>query len=345
MYDINTNKANWLAECEQWFREPQLQSYGSGCDKMILEPVRELIDAHLPSTIYKLCPPDGYGVTNLKNNQVSTNRTSEFNDPFDTLQFLNRELNEELIRKSDWKELLGMRYKALYDTERFLEHYKHYGLVGLQKFVENVKKENWTLDLFAYYHEHPEEYMRLFCDKCIEQMLITLEKVRNETYVSCFTTSIDNMLMWSHYANKHTGFALGYDLTVTENKNTIDNLYPVFYSDKKIDVTLEVGFVENNMLNEERNYSIDKLLGIKSCLFKSADWAYEEEWRLAVRDLENANKWGVLPLKASEIYYGCRICEKDRQTLHEIALLQGLREYQMRIDPYSESYDLNVVQC
>lgn len=320
MSDNTDNTPNWLAECEQWFRNPQVQSYGSNCDKMILEPVRKLIDAQMPSMIYKLCPIDGYGITNLKNNLVSTNRASEFNDPFDTLQFLNRELNEELIRKSDWKELLGMRYKALYDTDRFLEFYKHYGIVALQKFVENVKKENWTLEAFAYYCEHPEDYMRLLCDKSIEQMFIALERIRKETYVSCFTTRVDNILMWSHYANKHTGFALGYDLTEAENKKTIENLYPVFYSDRKIDVTLEVGFVQSNMLNEERNYSIDKLLGIKSSLFKSTDWAYENEWRLAVRDIENQNNWGVLPLKASEIYYGTRISEKDKLTLHEIAI-------------------------
>lgn len=331
---------NWKIEYEQWWRKPQVQSYGKDCEKLVMEPLRKLLSGHIPSKLYKLCRPDGYASVNLINNTVGTTRASEFNDPYDTLQFLNKEWNEESIRKEDPMELIGMRYKALYDTENFKEQYKFWGKTVLEKFVENVKNEDWTPENFDFLAKYPEVFIRILCEESINQLEDVLEAIRKETFVSCFTTEFQNMLMWSHYADSHKGFALGYDMTDLYNMQSIENLYPVCYSDKKIDVTIETSSVQLDIMSEDRNYSIDKLLGIKCSLFKSVDWSYENEWRMVIRDLDRKENWGSIPLKASEIYYGCRINQKTKEDLHAIAVNQGLREYQMIIDPFSDSYDM-----
>lgn len=335
---------NWEKDYEHWLRTPQVQSYGKDCEKLVLEPLRKIIEPHIPVKLYKLCRHNGHAFENLRNKVVGTTRASEFNDPYDTLQFLDKKWKDESIRRENPIELIGMRYKALYDTENFIEHYKFYGQKVLEKFIENVRKEGWTPGVFAYYIEHPEEYLNLLCKKSIEQLEQVLEGVRKETYVSCFTTDFRNMLMWSYYADSHKGFALGYDLTDANNQQTIENLYPVCYSNKKIDVTIETGFVQMNIMNEDRNHSIDKLLGVKSSLFKSNDWSYENEWRLVVRDIDRKENWGSIPFVASEIYYGCRINSKTKDELHAIAIEQGLREYQMEIDPFSMSYDMKYIE-
>lgn len=343
---VSMQDYNWKSEYEKWLRDAgeQMQSYGKDCEKLVLDPLRKIIDPNIPKKLYKLCRPDGYAAANLKNNVVGTTRASEFNDPYDTLQFLDRRWYEEGIRRENPIEMIGMRYKALYDTENFLEYYKDYGRKILENFVENVKKEGWTLEGFAYFAEHQEEYVKLLCKKSIEQLEQVLEGVRRETFVSCFTTDFRNMLMWSHYADSHKGFALGYDIKDVKNQMALDNLFPICYSDKKIDVTVETSFVQHNILNEDRKFSIDKLLGIKSSLFKSLDWTYENEWRLVVRDIDSKENWSSIPLTATEIYYGCRIDDETRDKLHAIAVAQRLREYQMEVDPFSMSYEMKYIE-
>lgn len=247
---------NWLQECEDWFRKGQCQSYGQGCEDMILEPVRKLLDGHIPAKLYKLQSPEDYAIDYLK---------------------------------------------------------------------------------------HPDEFKESLIKDNIRQTQELQQEISAQTFVSCFTTQISNMLMWSHYAKSHSGFALGFDFNNPVIASAKKMLYPVFYSDKKIDVTVEMVFVQQMSMVGDRNYSIDKLIGIKSSLFKSPDWAYEHEWRVVKRDLENTDRYGSIPLRASEIYYGCKIEPSVFERLHQIAISQGLREYRMEADVFSPSYDLKAL--
>lgn len=80
----------------------------------------------------------------------------------------------------------------------------------------------------------------------------------------CFSLSWNNPLMWGHYAEKHTGMCLGFDIPK-------DMLKSVIYSDKLINMSLEspqVYFEED---------ALDKLM-----VTKFADWKYEREMRLVV---------------------------------------------------------------
>lgn len=157
-------------------------------------------------------------------------------------------------------------------------------------------------------------------------------------------SKVDNVLMWSLYARSHSGFAVGFDFRLLENQKAKEMLFPVVYSDEKIDMTTNIGFVADQHTAGDYKYTLDILCGPKCSLFKSPDWAYEKEWRYTVRDIENNGKYGTIPLKPSVIFYGCKMTPEHLNLLHRIAVLKGLKEYKMAITPFDKEYKMNIVE-
>lgn len=90
------------------------------------------------------------------------------------------------------------------------------------------------------------------------------EDINNKSGLICFSKSWKNPLLWGHYAEKHTGIALGFD--IPDNK-----MMPVIYDSKLIDVTFD------KKTGKPSPGITDKLVRTK---FK--DWKYEKEVRLFV---------------------------------------------------------------
>ena len=81
--------------------------------------------------------------------------------------------------------------------------------------------------------------------------------------IVCFSESWQSVLMWAHYAEKHTGLVLGFDVDVVETDKVkyIEELLPSPMSDG----------VENWMTTEVYMAAIQN---------KYIGWSYEREWRL-----------------------------------------------------------------
>ena len=154
--------------------------------------------------------------------------------------------------------------------------------------------------------------------------------------------------MWSHYANNHQGFALGY----TKESLSFETLYekkcglfPVIYSDKRYDATNNLFAWAIYNIMGIKMIEPDKLANIKVALHKSTDWSYEWEWRLICTLLpQERYKVDATPIEItpSEIYYGKRISPEDKMKLHTIAVEKDLNEYDMDIDNSSSTYQMIV---
>lgn len=93
------------------------------------------------------------------------------------------------------------------------------------------------------------------------------DQINGSKGIICFSKSWGNPLMWGHYAEKHTGICLGFDIP--------DKLLsPVIYS--KSLLKLEIDHKTNKPKPTEK--VIDKLLRTKFF-----DWKYENEMRLFVQ--------------------------------------------------------------
>ena len=82
----------------------------------------------------------------------------------------------------------------------------------------------------------------------------------------CFSKSWRNPLMWGHYAEKHTGMCLGFDIP--------DNLLaPVIYAKRRLKIETDPEI--------KRPKPTEKLME-KLIRRKFIDWKYEDEMRLFV---------------------------------------------------------------
>lgn len=164
---------------------------------------------------------------------------------------------------------------------------------------------------------------------------------RFSTY-ACFCEDVRSILMWGHYADSQKGFALEYDFRPTSQKPlSYVVLCPVVYSENRYDATEYMTWAFLRMQGLPA-ISADISAHMKVALHKSKDWEYEQEWRLIDPRLQDPYnpKPTVTQSRPKAIYYGAGIDKAHLTKLHEIAVLKGIREYEMYIDYGSSKYEL-----
>lgn len=181
-----------------------------------------------------------------------------------------------------------------------------------------------------------QEYWK-FIDSSKPEISRAIKKVRDiindKYYITCFSTSADNALMWAHYSNKHKGFCVEYDLSKTKDNDFLINLHPVIYSNTRASIPPSLfDFTDtNNIKISSSNQSTSDLLC--AMLTKSDVWKYEDEWRLLLYDeIEKLhdNKFAVDCI--SKIILGCQIEERYEKELINICKNKGYHLSKMKLD-------------
>lgn len=157
-------------------------------------------------------------------------------------------------------------------------------------------------------HIAPYEYLKNICAEISPDDIVEASMGKG---VFCLSTDYRNILMWSHYAAKHTGFCIRFDFSNTDfaamlNKvqYTADNPYlKTFHNESQVEKT------PDELIR--RLYSA----GIR---YKHNKWKYEKEFRL-VRTTAGFEAYPSNMLK--EIIFGLRMKPEHKKTL--INLLSG----------------------
>jgi hypothetical protein len=118
----------------------------------------------------------------------------------------------------------------------------------------------------------------------------------NGSGLLCFSRSWNNILMWSHYADRHSGICLGFDVPDKFANNV------VYLGDLRVIGDLEgLSTVEVRKVHDQQYH------------FKYVDWSYEEEVRIHSKPdtVEGGNhftKFGE-DLQLKEVIAGARFSE------------------------------------
>jgi hypothetical protein len=116
----------------------------------------------------------------------------------------------------------------------------------------------------------------------------------------------DNILMWSHYAGKHTGFCVGYHVHVldeyfrqcSESEEFHVSRYPIQYLNEY--PKLNPGISDDN-----------EYFAQQTCI-KAKDWSYEREHRYVL--LRDTMRPCPVPSEAiAEVIVGCKMAKVTRQ--------------------------------
>ena len=133
-----------------------------------------------------------------------------------------------------------------------------------------------------------------------------------------------NPLMWAHYADKHKGICIEYEIT----KDMLD----AYNDNSQVMRICDVRYLGHKVMNDF--ITLDNAL-----LAKGSPWKYEEETRLLyyeksdvaeTRQSSNYKSLGGFRIKS--IYFGYRLIEKDRSEIIKATKGKSITLYQMRFD-------------
>lgn len=96
----------------------------------------------------------------------------------------------------------------------------------------------------------------------------------------------NNILMWAHYADNHTGICI--EFNVSQQSSVFHDIQKITYSDK--------------LPHIKRNQNENEVLR-QGLLNKTSDWSYEAEWRL----ISKANKFYPINNEITTVIVGARI--------------------------------------
>ncbi|MGL5780381.1 DUF2971 domain-containing protein [Cetobacterium sp.] len=271
----------------------------------------ELKSENIPEKLFKYNWLDSelsYNIDNFVNNQVYLNKPENFNDIFDCKSYINfKKLIEEKGKKMS---------KAV-----------------LEKIRDKFPHKSFTLRQFLRYEmKSKKNYKKFkkFFQSTIRDELFSMYKdfeslTQKVSRVSCFSEEFNSNLMWSHYANKHSGFVLEYnfkELGYHDIRNRM--IYPVIYQEDFFDLT--------DFFKEYSAENFNNLYLNLPALIKSTDWNYEKEWRLIIgaETYEEGILYNVPIPKA--IYLGVRINTVHKELLINIAKSKNVKIYQMKME-------------
>lgn len=130
-----------------------------------------------------------------------------------------------------------------------------------------------------------------------------VKKLVQDMGVLSLTKESSNLLLWSHYANSHKGFCIGYDTKRLLHDLEYPTLGPVNYCN----IYPIVSAADEN---EKITYT--------QLFYKSIDWYYENEYRY-VKPYWSNKKCSISANTINEIYLGCMISEKNQIRILNIA--------------------------
>ena len=263
--------------------------------------IRRITDKEIPKTLYKYRSWDNsFHQKILSAQEIYFPKPSDFNDPFDgniPIRW-DKMTYEDCVQKN--MEILNIMNK---DKDQSL----------VRAHAEKVTKEKtlWHPDRLS--KERPEQ----------------LDKWDSIIGLVSLTEISDSILMWSHYASDHTGFAVGFDTNSLSLEYEFDYIEPIVYQKE---YPLISGLEDTTPQFHKKFFH------------KSLDWKYEKEWRISKNHIQNR----VVKIKKKtfkELILGCRMKEDNKQAIIKMAkkhLGSHIDIYQAEKD--AEDFKLNITK-
>ena len=146
---------------------------------------------------------------------------------------------------------------------------------------------------------------------------------REQRGIACFSATVTDITMWSHYAEGHRGFALEFDTSVLPFSKAL----PVTYADAP-PVLNPVDVLVDDPSDDESNEILRAFV-----LTKARCWSYEQEWRLMHKEPSKRFGYGDGPLTG--IYFGAEMDHAHKDIIAQVTLGAPIQLYEMIRDKRS----------
>lgn len=302
-------------------------------------PISEAIAQMMPSSLFRFRSFSSNAVDAFKNDIIYALTADRFNDPYDTLvgydlQGIERGVDsamsiETLVQLKNWLAQ-GKGFPEIID--QFLP----------KEMVSAFKDNLLSIEDFNALDGYLKECKGRLITLIETYFPILSEASKRFSTIACFSESVQSILMWSHYASSHAGFALEYNFRPTL-KNPIKNVViaPVVYQNRRLDISSYIVWAFLVIMGV-RTKNPDISTSVKNALSKSLDWAYEKEWRLidSTPRYFLDNSASAIPYRPVAVYYGQHMLPEHKQMMHSIASEKGIKEFEMYLDYSSPKFEM-----
>lgn len=237
----------------------------------------------------------------------------KFNDPFDhqigfSYQFSGDDIGDAILQEME---------RIVFEGKDSFEDPTDLARLGME--LHKVSGQLDREEVLAQFREGAQEVARNFGSH-IGKLQTTLQNYLTHSRVLCVSEEVDNVVMWSHYADQHSGVAFRLEC--------VDDFDNTLLAAKKVNYSRELpAFPE--LKDYVRHLTGERLIDMAALSWaipftKHEDWAYEREWRVYRPLLREPADTGFSLYKENPrvfgaIYLGCRISDMDAEKVIEAA--------------------------
>jgi len=146
---------------------------------------------------------------------------------------------------------------------------------------------------------------------------------REQRGIACFSATITDIMMWSHYADGHRGFCLEFDTSQLPFSKTLEVTY--------VDHPPLINPVDVLVQGPSEDESNELLRAF--VLTKARCWRYEQEWRLMHAEASKLFGYGDRPLTG--IYLGAEMDHAHKDIIALVTRGEAIQLHGMRRDTRS----------
>jgi hypothetical protein len=254
----------------------------------------------------------------LKDRTIKFSKPSQFNDPFESLPFIEGGFSEEFITALFVTLSIDELYDSFVDSFDDLKFKRtlHSIREDLKQGEKNIKK--W--------------YSALRANNEFDLSQSLKETWSDNVGILSLSENSDNLTMWAHYAEDHKGFVVGFDTNklISSQNQILIKLRKVLYTCERPKLNL----FELDETREERNAKWRNNFYFR----KSKDWAYENEWR-QINKLNTADSssnenylYKINKESIACIIIGCKMEDNNKEKITAYTTDLDIDKFQMKIN-------------
>lgn len=168
-------------------------------------------------------------------------------------------------------------------------YFKYRSLLNQSFFIDILLNKRLFLAKISELNDPMEGFFLCDLSRYSSQNISDIKKAHNSLRICSLSKTLNNTLLWSHYADGHRGIALGIEL------NTKDEIYPLKYYST---------YLSFDQYSEKT--------AIKILLHKEKDWSYEKEVRVFSKRKKN------IKVKIKIIVLGMKMKPKEKETVKRL---------------------------
>lgn len=233
-----------------------------------IENALKLKLAHIPKKLYRYrsfsFDEMQYRYNEIVKGELYLQSPKNLNDPFEACSLLHAPDPANYIRD---KKRYESEFSGIIPEDRYKEIFSNSNDNWLESLFYYISE---TIGNHASVNENAEKLKKLAMYSVEVSNSEFSEISRGIVKLASFSTKPNNLPMWHHYTNGHSGICLEYNTDAIIDIYPKNRLFPVYYVEQLPDV---VSMISSKACPKHSLYEY-------LAMHKLNDWCYENEWRL-----------------------------------------------------------------